>query len=247
MSILYGKNNNKFLFKKVIFDYMSEDKIKYNDQITSFNHNIGEIIRALMAERKIDDTRLATATGIATSSLSRIKNDPNSNPTLASLLPIANFFDITISQLIGERGLSKGYVTEPARNKTMIVKQVPVIAWQEIKSFKSNKLQEFSHWIPSNQLLSKEAFALIVKSSNWRETFYQGAYLIIDPAVESSDGDYALIYSKEEDKYFPKKVLLEGIDIYLQSLNPDLKLTEKIKPSESVFAKILEVRLCFNK
>ena len=140
---------------------MSENKVEYHSRSQVLHHNLGEIIRALMAERKIDDTELAKATGIASSSLSRIKNDPATNPTLASLLPIAKFFGITVSQLIGETALNKGYVTEPIRHKTLIIKQVPVIAWEEIQDFKTNKLQEFNNWLPSNRSLSDKAFALI--------------------------------------------------------------------------------------
>lgn len=221
---------------------MSEKKVSYKMDEERPHHNLKEILRGLMAEKDIDDTRLAKATGVAISSLSRIKNDPFCNPTLASLQPLAEFFGVTVSQLIGETSLNRSYIAEPNKRRTLVVLQVPLVQWDEIETFLADKLTEFNQWVPSNLPLSKQAFALCVQNTTWGNLFCQGSYLLADPEVNAVDGDYVVVHNQADKNYYIKRLVIEGSDKYLQSLNPDIKLTEKIKNTESITAVIVEIR-----
>lgn len=44
---------------------------------------------------------LSAQTGVSVSNISRLKNHPNSNPTVATLKPIADYFEVSIDQLLG--------------------------------------------------------------------------------------------------------------------------------------------------
>ena len=65
-------------------------------------HQLGKRLQYLMMKLGIDETFLSTQTHVAKANISRLKNDPASNPTLATLKPLADFFGITVSQLLGE-------------------------------------------------------------------------------------------------------------------------------------------------
>ena len=71
------------------------------------NHVLGEQLASLMHKHHIDDAELSKATGIPASTISRMPLNSNANPTAASLRPIARFFNISISQLLGDEPLSK--------------------------------------------------------------------------------------------------------------------------------------------
>lgn len=58
-----------------------------------------------MNECELDDVVLSKHTGVPYTTIARLRNSPNSNPTSSTLRPIAQFFDITIDQLLGDHPL----------------------------------------------------------------------------------------------------------------------------------------------
>lgn len=218
---------------------------KYSKKVgdTVRQHNLCEIIRVLMQERRLDDMSLSEATGVALTSLSRMKNDPSANPTIASLQPVADYFGLTISQLIGETSLNKAYTVKPQKNQRMTIKQVPVIAWDLITPFLEGELTDFSQWVPTSHSLGDQVFALTVPSPNWGKLFVQGACVIFDKGAQAQDNDYALIYSAATKQHFVKQVIVEGAELYLKSLNTEINVTQPMKADESIQAKVAEVRV----
>ena len=55
-----------------------------------------------MKEHHISIVELAATTGIPKANISRLINHQNSNPTLSSIFPIAKYFKISVSELIGD-------------------------------------------------------------------------------------------------------------------------------------------------
>jgi SOS-response transcriptional repressor LexA len=224
---------------------MTEINLKYGEKATKntlFVHNVGPMLRALMAAKGIDDAQLSRAIGIASSSLSRIKNDPACNPTLASLKPIADYFSITVSQLIGETALNKARVKESSRKQTWVVNQIPIIAWNQIAAFKQDELKEFTEWLPSNRALTEDAFVLCIEANTWGDLFAKGSFLIIDSQPEPLDGDTIIVHSNIDDQYVAKKLLLDGREQYLQSLNPALQKTDILNHDETIVGVVVEIR-----
>lgn len=206
-------------------------------------HNLREIIRVLMQENRLDDMSLSEATGVALTSLSRMKNDSSANPTIASLQPIADYFGLTISQLIGETSLNKAYTIKPRKNESMTIKQVPVIDWDSVDAFLAGELADFGQWVPTSYALGDQVFALIVPSPNWGKLFVQGACVVFDKEATVKDNDYALIFSQTTKQYFVKQVIAEGSELYLKSLNTEINVTQPMKADESIQAKVAEVRV----
>lgn len=59
-------------------------------------------LKKLMDLHQINDKVLSGSTGVPAANISRLKNNLTCNPTLGTLLPIAKYFGITVSELIGE-------------------------------------------------------------------------------------------------------------------------------------------------
>jgi|GEM_PF-899746 SOS-response transcriptional repressor LexA len=224
---------------------MSEDNTRQGKKTTKmkyFKHNVSHILRALMAANNIDETTLSKAIGVANSSLSRIKNDPACNPTLASLKPIAEYFSITVSQLLGETALSKVRISESTRKQTWVVNQLPIIAWDQIARFKRDELHEFTEWMPSNRDLTSEAFVLCVEATTWGDLFARGAFLIVDQVPSVEDGDFVVVHSRVDDQYVLKRLLIDGRQRYLQSLSPALQHTSLLGADEAIVGVVVEIR-----
>jgi len=65
-------------------------------------HNTAKGLYRLMESRKVELKDISKATGIPKANISRLLNDKTSNPTLNTLIPLARYFDISVSDLIGD-------------------------------------------------------------------------------------------------------------------------------------------------
>ena len=79
------------------------------------NHptNAGRVLKQLMFKHDINESQLSHITGVSKSNISRLKNDPQCNPTMNTLIPIAKHFEITVSELIGEECKCNEYHQKP--------------------------------------------------------------------------------------------------------------------------------------
>src|SRR5579863_7222932 len=93
-----------------------------------------------MEDNRISLSVLHRNTGIAIPTIKRLQSDPTTNPTITTLLPIAHFFNISISQLIGTEPLPSG-IKGYKENKTFWLK-VPLISWEKAIDWRKNSLQE---------------------------------------------------------------------------------------------------------
>lgn len=68
------------------------------------NHPIQarKILKQLMFTHNLTESQLAKSTGVSISNLSRLLNNPYCNPTINTLIPIAQYFNVSVSELIGD-------------------------------------------------------------------------------------------------------------------------------------------------
>ncbi len=69
--------------------------------------NLATILSKLMSERGIKSAELARKTGIGQPVIYRLMTGTTDNPQIQTLKPIADFFGVTIDQLLGYASLSK--------------------------------------------------------------------------------------------------------------------------------------------
>ena len=64
--------------------------------------SVGGRIRTLRTEQGLNLPALATKSGLSKGLLSKLENDPDSNPSLDTLHKLAQALDVTIADLLGE-------------------------------------------------------------------------------------------------------------------------------------------------
>ncbi len=195
-------------------------------------------LNLLMAEARVNANELARRTGIPASSIKKIRNNNNANPTLSTLAPIANYFSITVSQLIGDISLPinstgpENIASETHQNK------VPIILWNEIASWP--KTTNTNHpIITTERPYQKNFFGLIIEESVG--IFSEGTILLIEPSAKLQQNDYVI--SQKVNQKIPsiKQVLIEDGEIYLRSIviNHHIILREN---DDKIFGVIMEYR-----
>ena len=166
--------------------------------VNNSKHQIGAVIVQLMEALNIDESTLAEACQISLASLSRIKNNPESNPTVSTLRPIADFFNITLDQLLGYSPLSSNISS---------IKKIPVISKSDIFSWLDNKIiaNPIEQWIVCDIAVSDFVFATDYKIDSIETSnspVLQNCLVIVDPKREYKHDDLVLIYNNKIKQYF---------------------------------------------
>lgn len=189
---------------------------------------LSEVLNRLMSEFKIDGVKLSRNTGVPVTTINRLrKADPANNPTLTTLVPLAEYFSITVSQLIGDEAISVS--AQPAR---VTWKSIPHLSFEQTVKWLGNKdLLAISdlQWTTTDLGLSENAFAVTVQGDSMSPQFPEGTLLIFEPNLCAHNRDFVLVLPRGQSKPLFKQMLIDGPDHYIKSLHFDFKEIKTIE------------------
>jgi SOS-response transcriptional repressor LexA len=175
---------------------------------------LSDNLNLLMAAMHISADELARRTGLPASTIKKIRNRYNPNPTLATLVPLAQFFSVTLGQLAGAEPLPDARVKEINKENVKILRHVPLLSWSEAIVW-PNTDSKSRALIYTEHEYSKNAYALIVEEIDW-ENLTRGTALIVDPAMKAEHRDYVVIYVVGHSQPSLKQILYDEGEIYLK-------------------------------
>lgn len=176
-------------------------------------------LKTLMTNKNIGTSALARATNIGQSVIFRILSGETNNPKIETLRPIANYFEVSISQLVGEQPLN--LPTTPNINF------VPLITLQQAPHWRdATTAPEISQYAITDAPISTEAFAIKTADSTMLPRFPIGATLIIDPNLNASDGNFVIAHQTGQTVATFKQLLIDGDDRYLKPLNKEFQTVQ---------------------
>ncbi|MES2219075.1 MAG: helix-turn-helix domain-containing protein [Pseudomonadota bacterium] len=172
-------------------------------------------LNLLMAEIPINADELARRTGVPASTIKKIRNRYNPNPTLTTLLPLAEFFCVTLGQLAGNEPLP------PARTKgqhlpSKTLQQIPLLSWEEAGAWPAQGIQP-AHWLATEFHYSHNAFALLVEEDDL-ENLSRGTALFVDPALRPEHRDFIIVHKEGQKLPTLKQILFDEGQMYLKPL-----------------------------
>ena len=181
------------------------------------SHNIN----CLMAKKNISTSQLALATNIPASTIKKIRNSSNTNPTLTTLIPLARYFSVSLEYLISDNEQP----IQKVENKIVLFPSIdteqknchPFITWEQAL-----------HWPYPHNLLDQtiqnlhydkpRMFALKVENDNWN-TFPQDTVLLVEPTLSPKHRDYVVTSKEGHSKANLKQFLCDDENKYLKSLS----------------------------
>ncbi len=177
------------------------------------------ILTKLMKQAHLDNAQLSYHTGVPITTISRLRNATDSNPTIATLIPIANFFGISVHQLIGETELSEEECSM-ARLHHLQTVQIPIITLQQAIDpiILNEETVQHYRWISSSAALGAGAFAIVSEGSQAIPHLPSGAAIIFSRSIQPKDMDYVVVQIKKDKPPVLRQFLVEGFDCYLKSL-----------------------------
>lgn len=200
-----------------------------SDDITDTGNQLGTTLKFLLRELNMNESQLARKTGIGQPVIHRMASGETENPKIKTLVPVAKFFGISISQLIGE---------EPLPNKQqpgsfLTSRQwagVPLLEWDEAVNWNELDKSKLARQISVDVRISDDSFALRVRDSSMKPLFPEGTLIVVDPAAKPQNRDFVVVHLADQKWPVFKQLLVDGDDMYLKPLNPDFRLTHLDKP-----------------
>lgn len=187
-------------------------------------HKLSKILKTLMADEGLTETELFRRTGIGQPVIHRIASGETDNPKIATLSPIASYFSISISQLIGDDPLPQARLTGRYSRKLERWHKVPLLSWTQIPMWlSSTNPQSPARTVATDANVSDKAYAVQLYNTSMNPQFTPGTTLIIDPLRDPKDGDFAIVHQIGQQSPTFKQVLIDGATIILKPLNKDFK------------------------
>lgn len=174
-------------------------------------------LKKLLHNGKISENELSRRTGVAQQIINRILSGENKNPKIATLSPLAHYFTVSISQLIGDENIEVKTEINSAN-----------LGWQEVPFFDVNLfvnrpvkdiLLETKEKLFIDVGLLKQVFAMKMNDDSMEPKFSNGTILIFDADKEPSNGDFVLFQSFDYSIEM-RQLFIDKNQRYKKSLNP---------------------------
>lgn len=214
-----------------------------NEQsVGSIGENLQRLLK-LYGSPSIND--LAKTIGIPQPTLHHIIEGKTKKPRQEALEALANYFSISIPELMGTVPLATIPDTIKDRLK---ISTVPLISWNLAKDWKREKLHSDKYdEILLDKLVDKDAFALQLNDTSMEPLFQEKSILIFDPSKKPKERDFVLVYLSKLDKIIFNRLFLEARNMYIkqEKFDGNAELIKLSQPNDRIIATLIEARLEF--
>ena len=182
-------------------------------------------LKKLLRNAKISENELARRTGISQQIINRILSGENKNPKIATLAPLANYFMVSISELIDdELGNS-----ETKLNPNHVGwQEAPLLDWESLgKSPLPQLLLQKNTRLLVDVGSKSDVFAVKMRDSSMEPKFSAGTLLIFESFKKPTNGDFILLGLPGQN-IMMRQIFIKNDHIYKKCLNPkheDYKIT----------------------
>lgn len=178
------------------------DKNEWNEELSA----IGKNLSALMLKKNVETKTLSAFTGISVSLLNALKRGKG-NPTLGTLITLANYFDVSVDELMS----SKKIATHEA------VKIIPVYSLQDVHNLNAVKSQQ-NIYLQITDAQDGKMFAVVANNSSMLPFFDKGSTFVISADKKYTDGDIVLVRINNERNVL-RKVFLVNKGLLFQTIS----------------------------
>lgn len=205
-------------------------------------HRLSINLKQLLTLAKLSENELSRRTGVPQQVINRILSGKNLNPKIATLMPLADYFSISISQLLGDIE-SIGDIKLSIHHSGWI--ELPLIKWSIIGTKPIIQLiSDANKKIVIDIHNQGTLFATKMVDDSMEPKFSQDTLLIFDSQKQVSDKDFALIYSAQDQEHVLRQIFIKKADAYQKCFNPQhahYKLTP-LQPGSEYLGVLIQSR-----
>ena len=185
---------------------------------------VSSILKSLMNEHGINQPDLARETGLTQSTIQRILSGAIEHPKTNQLIPLCNFFKISLDEMLGFESHDWANTVEAEQLKG----SVPIISWVQAGQFdEAVDLHIAGYSEDSVPRISggDRVYALYVRGDSMTApagvtpSFPEGFIIHVDPDQSSGNGDCVIAKILGENAVTFKQLKIDD-KTYLKPLNP---------------------------
>lgn len=197
-------------------------------------------LRLLLFKNNINATELARAINIPQPTIQRILAGKTEDPKLSTLTAIANYFSLTLDQLLGNAPLTDVVFLKKTQ-------KAPVISWEKASQFKeffeSNEIKDWKNWISIDTKTSSSFIFGLQTKPSMEPRFIAGSILTIDPDKKPVDGDLVIVHYPNIPEATIREITLDGPKHELSSITE--QSTEKLSKDINIIGVVVQTRFSY--
>lgn len=180
------------------------------------NFPVSATVRRLMEHFKMSEADLCRGVNLPQTTINRLLTGQTSDPRISTLTVLAQFFNISLDQIIGKERLILSSLHNQAKGST-----IPVIEWANLQSWLSPKAypeSDLKIFVKTEKDLSAGSFAVKTPVA-CESVFGKDSLLIMNrfQNLKPSEGQMVLV-ELSAGQYGLRQVLQEGSTYYLKRL-----------------------------
>lgn len=191
--------------------------------------NLKMVLKQLMSCIGLSANALAKTLNLPTPTIQRLLTGEVLDPRTSTLMTIADYFGISIDQLLGRETLISKF-QEHSKNQPAVrpPNSIPILSLAEACDYeniiKPTDWLRWQHQYKSgDQAEFNRLFAVPIKNDLYKPIFITGTYIIVNPIAHARSGDYVLVKFLNDPIPVIKKYIAEGEHKYLYSLKSEVK------------------------
>lgn len=202
------------------------------------NPSLSEILQQLIEEKGLTITELARRIHIPQPTIQRIASGTYKRPHAKTLKPIAEFFKITIDQLLG---------LEPIQwlVSKSIIRQIPILSPSQASSWPKAEDISYAPTVVIDIEASADAYAMEMPDASMEPLIPKKSILIIDPAKEPHYRSYVAVKLQGAQEIIIRQLLIDGKNYYIKPLSSDFDLFKiaQLNSKDIIAGVVVQVRL----
>ncbi len=214
-------------------------------------YKIHEVLRGLLHELNMTEAELSRRAGVPQPTLHRILAGGTTSPGSKTLIPLANFFCVSINQLIGVDPLPEKRVQGQFNPNIVGWSPVPVLSWDDAadlkKFFSEVQKKSWEKWTSTDVQVGEEAFALIVEKPMATDDFPTGTIMVFETASKANSGDFVIVKIEGNKSVVLRQLISDGDQKYLRPLHPDFPTTPFHKDQHTIIGLLRQSRKDFSR
>ena len=208
---------------------------------------LDRILQTLMFKKKIKTAQLARELEMPKQTLNRIVNGTSPNPHSKNLLPLADYFNISLEQLQGKKPLPNNLVDLHLPSEKPKAKMISLFGWQDLLNMEQKQEIDSDTTIFVTHGLSDMAFAVPLDDTSMEPMFRKDSILIMDPDKQYGDRSFVLVKLYEANQVIFRQLLIDADQRYLKSISPDLDTfpMRLLDDNDQIIGTLVEARQVF--
>ena len=207
-------------------------------------------LKKLLFDKNMKPMDLARELDLPQPTIHRLVTGKSTRPYKSSLEPIAQYFDISVDQLIGEEPLLASWQPdEPTSQElqTWVIKPIPIIPWSSLDQLTEARAHAKKQLAITGKI-SDAGFAVMMNDHSMEPLFTKSSFLIFDPMKKPVDRSYVLVKLTNKDQFIVRQLLTDVDEKYLKPLNPDNSVYKmrRVEAGDTIVATLFESRTNFD-